>query len=126
MFVMNGEPLQHNGTYAAFRRVNQGSDLRSNMHVGGKARRVKVTTEMLEVVEAVRPKLLEDGMFLFGLDLIGSKLMEVNVFSPGGLGSCQSLYHVNFAEIVIEALERKVAVRPQHSPNIDNTRLATL
>ncbi len=43
MFVMNGEPLQHNGTYAAFRRVNQGSDLRSNMHVGGKARRVKVT-----------------------------------------------------------------------------------
>jgi len=126
MFVMNGEPLQHNGVYAAFRRVNEGNDLRSNMHVGGKARRVKVTNEMLEVVEAVRPKLLHDGMFLVGLDLIGSKLMEVNVFSPGGLGSCQSLYKVNFAELVIEALERKVAVRPHYGPNLDNTRLATL
>ena len=42
--------------------------------------------------------------------------MEVNVFSPGGLGSCQSLYNVNFAEIVIEALERKVAVRPHTVP----------
>ena len=44
MFVMNGEPLQHNGNYAAFRRVNQGSDLRSNMHVGGKARRSRSPT----------------------------------------------------------------------------------
>ena len=26
-------------------------------------------------------------MFLVGLDIVGDKLMEVNVFSPGGLGS---------------------------------------
>ena len=39
------------------------------------------------VAEAVRPKLLADGMFLVGLDIVGDKLMEVNVFSPGGLGT---------------------------------------
>jgi glutathione synthase len=126
LFVMNGEPLQHAGKYAAFRRVNLGPDLRSNMHVGGKARRVKVTDAMLDVVEAVRPKLLEDGMFLVGLDIVGSKLMEVNVFSPGGLGSCHTLYEVNFAEIVIEALQRKVTLRPHYGTSLDNARLATL
>ena len=47
-------------------------------------------------------------MFLVGLDIVGTKLMEVNVFSPGGLGSCEQLYGTNFAESVIEALERKV------------------
>ena len=32
---------------------------------------MKVTNEMLEVAEAVRPKLIEDGMFLVGLDIVG-------------------------------------------------------
>ena len=46
----------------------------------------------------VRPKLVADGMFLVGLDIVGDKLMEVNVFSPGGLGSCQSCTSVDFAQ----------------------------
>ncbi len=28
-------------------------------------------------------------MFLVGLDIVGDKLMEINVFSPGGLGSAE-------------------------------------
>ena len=28
---------------------------------------------MLGVIEAVRPKLIEDGMFLVGLDIVGAK-----------------------------------------------------
>ena len=65
-------------------------------------------------------------MFLVGLDIVGDKLMEVNVFSPGGLGSCEKLYDVDFTETVIEALERKVALRPNYEPTLDNARLATL
>jgi glutathione synthase len=126
MFVMNGEPLLVKDRYAAFRRVNTSGDVRSNMHVGGKAKRVKVTDEMLAVCEAVRPKLLADGMFLVGLDIVGDKLMEVNVFSPGGLGTCQSLYEVDFPASVIEALEHKVELRGHYGATLDNSRLATL
>ncbi len=106
MFVMNGKPLQRDGAFAAFRRVNRGDDLRSNMHAGGTAEAVEVTDEMLALVDLARPKLLADGMFLVGLDIVGDKLMEVNVFSPGGLGSAQQLYDTDFAEVVIEELER--------------------
>lgn len=126
MFLMNGSPLVLDGEYAAFRRVSTTSDRRSNMSVGGKAKRVKVTHEMLEVAEAVRPKLIEDGMFLVGLDIVGDKLMEVNVFSPGGLGTCETLYGARFTEHVIDALENKVDARQRYGPVLGNTRLATL
>jgi glutathione synthase len=125
LFVMNGQPLQHNGLYAAFQRINESADMRSNMHAGGDAHAVKVTDEMLHLVDLVRPKLIEDGMFLVGLDIVGDKLMEVNVFSPGGLGSSEALYEVDFTQPVIEGLERKVELRRTYE-TIENARLATL
>ena len=125
LFVMNGRPLERDGQIAAFKRINQSTDMRSNMHAGGEAHPAKVTDEMLRLVDLVRPKLLNDGMFLVGLDIVGSKLMEVNVFSPGGLGSCQHLYEVDFTQPVIEALETKIQLRKSYE-HLDNTRLATL
>ena len=126
LFLMNGAPLVSEGHHAAFRRVNEGADMRSNMHVGGKAVAVEVTDEMLHLVELVRPKLLADGMFLVGLDIAGDKLMEVNVFSPGGLGSCQHLYDVDFAQTVVEALEAKVELRRHYESGLGNASLATV
>ena len=126
MFVMNGRPLKVDGKYAAFRRRSTSADIRSNMSAGGKAVAVEVTDEMLGLVDAVRPKLVADGMFLVGLDIVGDKLMEVNVFSPGGLGSCQELYGVDFAPAVIEDLEHKVAMRAHYGRELANVSLATL
>lgn len=125
MFVMNGRPLTSDGHVAAFRRTNEGSDMRSNMSVGGKAVAVEVTDQMLHLADLVRPQLLADGLFLVGLDIVGDKLMEVNVFSPGGLGSCEQLYDTNFAEVVVAELERKVELG-QHYPEAPNELLATL
>ncbi len=125
-FVMNGEPLMVGGQYAAFRRVPTQTDVRSNMHVGGEAKAVKVTDAMLKVVEMVKPKLVADGMFLVGLDMVGGKLMEVNVFSPGGLGSAGHLNEMDFARPVIEALQRKVQLRTAYRSSLPNVILATL
>jgi glutathione synthase len=127
LFVMNGEPLVHDGRHAAFRRVNESADLRSNMAVGGKAVEADVTDEMLHLVDVVRPKLVADGMFLVGLDIVGDTLMEVNVFSPGGLGTCEELYGIDYCALVIADLERKVDLRRHYgAADCDNTRLATL
>ena len=78
------------------------------------------------LAEAVRPKLLADGMFLVGLDIVGDKLMEVNVFSPGGLGTCEALYETKFTDVVIDALEHKVDLRDQYRGTLSNVNLATL
>jgi glutathione synthase len=126
LFLMNGNPLVYEGKYAAFRRVSKKGDIRSNLNAGGRIAKASVTDEMLEIAEIVRPKLVQDGMFLVGLDIVGSKLMEINVCSPGGLGSASKLEGVDFATFVIEALERKVRYRKHAGTTLSNRELATL
>ena len=126
LFVMNGRPLRVKGKYAAFRRVRSGGDMRSNIHAGGRLAEAEVTSEALHIAEIVRPKLVQDGMFLVGLDVVGDKLMEINVFSPGGLGSAQKFTKINFNRYVIEALERKTEYMQYYGRNFDNVELCTL
>lgn len=126
LFLMNGEPLRHKGRYAAFRRVRSGGDMRSNLHAGGTLAKATLTDDDFRMAEIVRPKLVQDGMFLVGIDIVGDKLMEINVFSPGGLGSAQKLEGVNFNEAVVDSLERKVSYMGYYQRNFDNVDLATL
>ena len=126
LFMMNGRPLIAKGKYAAFRRVRKGGDMRSNIHAGGKLAPAEVTDEALRLAEIVRPKLVQDGMFLVGLDVVGDKLMEINVFSPGGLGSAQTFTKVNFCKYVIGALERKVNYMKAYGRNFDNIEMNAL
>ena len=124
LFVMNGRPLEKDGKVAAFRRVNRTGDVRSNMHSGGKSEPVEVTDQMRRIVDAVGPKLVHDGMFLVGLDVVGDRLMEINVFSPGGLGSASDFTGVDFADVVIADLERKVRDRAELGNRHHNVAVA--
>ena len=126
LFLMNGRPLRHRGRYAAFRRARTGGDMRSNVHAGGKLAKATLDDDALRLAEMVRPKLVQDGMFLVGLDIVGDKLMEINVFSPGGLGSAQKLEGVNFTEAVLDSLSAKVDYMTYYQRRFDNREMATL
>jgi glutathione synthase len=126
LFMMNGRPLRVKGKYAAFRRRREGGDMRSNIHAGGKLAPAEVPDTALHIAEIVRPKLVQDGMFLVGLDIVGDKLMEINVFSPGGLGSAQRFTKINFNRYVIDALDRKVEYMKFYGRNFDNVDMCTI
>ncbi|MGB6043972.1 MAG: glutathione synthetase [Pirellulales bacterium] len=126
LFLLNGEPLVHRGQYAAFRRVRTGDDVRSNIHAGGRIRRAGINDTVLHLAEVVRPRLVEDGMFLVGLDIAGDKLMEINVFSPGGLGSAQKFTKVDFTDAVVDAVERKVQYMQFYRRHFNNAEMCTL
>ena len=126
LFLMNGLPLQHNGSYAAFRRVRTGDDIRSNIHAGGRIRKAEIDDSMLRLAEIVRPRLVQDGMFLVGLDIVGDKLMEINVFTPGGLGSAERLENVDFTAAVVESIEHKVRYMSYYRRQFSNLDMATL
>ena len=126
LFVMNGKPLERAGKYAAFRRVPAKGEVRSNIHVAGTAEMVEVTEKILSVAEMVRPKLVQDGMFLVGLDIVGDKILEINVFTPGGLSTMSEMYETNFAESVIISLENKLSIRAAYRDAVSNRELATL
>jgi glutathione synthase len=125
LFVVNGHALSVDGKYAAMRRRNSSGDVRSNIHAGGKPERVKVDDTILDLVKVVRPKLLQDGMFLVGLDIVGDKLMEINVFSPGGLNILSEFEGVDFAMEVIKNLEDKAYYNKIYNRSIEN-KLASM
>ena len=126
LFMMNGQPLMAEGKYAALRRVAAKDDIRSNIHAGAKAEAVEIGEAELRVAEMIRPKLVADGMFLVGVDIVGDRILEVNVFSPGNLESCSALAGVDFSVPILEAIERKVAIAAQYASAFDNRHLAIL
>ena len=125
-FLMNGRPLQREGKHAAFRRAPAKGEIRSNIHAGGSAVPIEVNQAMLDIAETVRPKLIQDGMFLVGLDIVGDKLLEINVFTPGGLNNLSQMYETDFTQTVVEALEQKLAIRQGYLGKLSNRELATL
>jgi glutathione synthase len=126
LFLMNGSPLEVDGKYATLRRVAAKDDIRSNIHAGGKAEAVEIGRTELRVAEIIRPKLVADGMFLVGIDIVGDKILEVNVFSPGNLKSCSTLAGVDFSETILDSVERKVEIRQDYGGVFDNRHLAML
>lgn len=111
-FLLDGEPLESNGKYAAFRRSRPEDDIRSNVREAKTPSDTKdvtkpaeVTDELLALIGKVGSKLRADGMFLVGLDIAGDKLMEINVFSPGGLWSIERHTGVDFCPVILDAIE---------------------
>ena len=79
---------------------------------------ISLTVTVVPVVETC-PRLV-------CLDIIGDKLLEINVFSPGGLGQAQRHEGANFTHAVINALERKVNYMSFYLRKFDNKEMATL
>lgn len=95
--------------YAAFKRVPRGTEVRANISTGGKPEEAHITEKELEVVETIRDRLIEDGMFFVGIDLIGDKVVEINAESPGGLQSVEHFSGIDFGLAICEALERRAS-----------------
>lgn len=126
LFLLNGKPLEHKGQYAALRRVRCDGDMRSNMTAGARSAPAEINDDILELAEMVRPQLLNDGMFFVGLDIVGNKLMEINVFSPGGLESASAFTGIKFSQLIIHDLERKIEHRNNTDRYFSNKELAVL
>ena len=102
--VFNGEILAVDGKMAAIKRVPRTGELRSNIHTGGSAEPGIITNQMRATVDLIGPRLVEDGLVLVGLDFIGDKIIEINVFSTGGFRDAERFEGVPFSEKVIRAL----------------------
>ncbi|WP_116107742.1 glutathione synthetase [Lewinella sp. IMCC34191] len=126
LFLMNGEPLMVDGHYAAVHRMSADDDVRNNLHAGGSGKKAEITPEILKMIELIRPKLIADGMFLVGVDIAGTRLLEINLESPGGLRGAGILEGVDFTVPVVEALEKKVLCMRNYGNRIPNRTIATL
>lgn len=126
LITLNGRPLCVDGRYACVRRYNESGDARSNISAGGKFEMADPPEEALRVAEIVAPKLMRDGMYLAGLDIVGDKMMEINVDTPGGITMADDLTGLDFSGHIIADLERKVRLRDLYNRTLSNTELAMM
>ncbi|WP_448246535.1 glutathione synthase [Thalassotalea agariperforans] len=102
ILMLNGEPI------GAMRRIPAVNDVRSNVHAGGRVVKHKLTEQEKRLCKYIGPKLVRDGLYFTGIDVIGGKLLEVNVLSPGGIMRINKLNRVRLQEKVIDFVESVV------------------
>jgi glutathione synthase len=107
MFLLGGELLRVDGVEAAFKRVPQGNDPRANISIGARLDSIEIGDTERGIVAAIRDKLIADGMFFVGIDVIGDKIIEINAESPGGLQAIEHLYDVDVCPTIMDALEER-------------------
>ena len=102
IIMLNCKPL------GAVLRVPLETETRGNIHVGAQCVKTEVTARDREICAALAPLLVADGLYLVGLDVIGSFLTEVNVTSPTGIQEIDALDGVRLETQVIDFVERQV------------------
>jgi len=90
-------------------RIPQGGEVRGNLAAGGKGVAQAISARDQEIAEALGPTLVQRGLLLVGLDVIGDCLTEVNVTSPTCFQEIFDQTGCDVAAIFIDALEAAAA-----------------
>lgn len=101
VLMLHGEPL------GAIRRVPAKGEARSNISSGGRAEHYELTEKDIKLCKLIGEKLVEDGIYFAGLDLIGGKLIEVNVLSPGGMVEINMNLEKSIQSSILDYLEKQ-------------------
>ena len=100
ILVINGEPMG-----AAIARIPAEGELRGNLAAGASAVARSLTERDMWICKEVAPSLVEKGLLLVGLDIIGDYLTEINVTSPTCFKEYKELCDIDVAKIFIESVE---------------------
>ena len=96
IILVDGEPV------GGFLRIPKSGEIRSNLACGGTAIKADLTAREIEICKALKPKLLENNLFLVGIDVIGGYLTEINITSPTGIVAIQEFFNPDIAKDIIE------------------------
>ncbi len=91
----------------AMRRIPKAGDFRANVSQGARVVPARLSSEALRRWEAVSEELSAEGAVFSGLDVVGERLIEVNVVSPAGIPRLNALYGLRLEREVLSWLERK-------------------
>ncbi|UCB49225.1 MAG: glutathione synthase [Deltaproteobacteria bacterium] len=103
ILLLNGEIL------GAMKRKPKEGDFRTNIHAGARAYKHAVTPAEKRICETIRDRLVKDGLYFVGIDIIADRLVEINCLSPGGIPRINRLENAKLEAKVIDFIEQKVA-----------------
>ena len=96
----------------AINRIPPPGEARSNLHVGGKAKKTTLNTHDHLICESIGESLRERGLIFVGIDVIGKCITEINVTSPTGICEIDRFDNICVEEKIWDAIEvRHAAMR---------------
>jgi glutathione synthase len=105
ILLLNGKPI------GAIQRVPGSEDHRSNISAGGTFKKHTLTPAEKNLCKKIGPKLVKDGLYFVGIDVISGMLVEVNVMSPGGITQINRTSKTKVQEKVVDFFEEEVEGR---------------
>lgn len=102
IILVDGDPV------GAFTRIPKEGEIRANLACGGKSIPTELTLREKEICKIIKPKLLDNNLFLVGIDVIGGYLTEINVTSPTGIVSIQNFHNPHIVEDIWNRIEQKI------------------
>lgn len=92
-------------------RIPAPGEYRANIHQGGRFAPAVLDSTDMAICAALGPRLVADGIYLAGIDVVGGKVLEVNVTSPAGIPEINELTGSHLEEAVMDWLEQEIRAR---------------
>jgi glutathione synthase len=118
LLLLNAEPIRIGDRVAIYlrRTVLAPGVTKAGGSVRGKCDFGPVEARICDIL---RPRLLADGLTFVAVDIVGDRILELNVFTPGGLHAVSELYGIDAAQVVIADLERRIRLRAAYRTTFD-------
>ena len=103
VLIIGGVPVPY-----CLARIPQGNEVRGNLAAGGKGVAKPLTERDFEIAKTLGPVLIERGLLLVGVDVIGNSVTEINVTSPTCFQEIGDQTGINVAALFVDALEAAI------------------
>src|SRR5690606_31535763 len=104
ILLIAGKPVPY-----ALARIPLAGETPGNLAAGGRGVAQSLSARDLEIAHAIGPKLIERGLLLVGLDVIGDYVTEINVTSPTCFVEITEQTDFDVADCFATAVEQAVA-----------------
>jgi glutathione synthase len=104
VLVIGGKPVPY-----CLARIPQGNEVRGNLAAGGKGVAQPLSAHDKAMAEEIGPILMERGLLLAGVDVIGQCITEINVTSPTCFQEIHDQTGCDVASLFQDALEQALA-----------------
>lgn len=102
VLIVNGEVMPY-----CLARLPAKNETRGNIAAGGTGRPQELTAEELAVAQQVAKDMLAHGLYFVGIDMIGTKITEINITSPTCVREIEAAYPIDICAKLFEAIEQQ-------------------
>lgn len=103
IIIINGKPVPY-----ALARIPKQGEFRSNLAVGGTGKGVALNEHDLWICEQLEDSLVENGILIAGIDVIGNYLTEINITSPTCIRELDQQFNLNISSILFDSIELSI------------------